>query len=99
MRRRGHQGRRDATHTAIREHYRAMGCPVIDLGDVGDGCGDLLVLIGQTLSLVEVKTARGKLEPRQVEMARIWPIRVIRSTPEAEAHIAEVRGKINGARR
>ena len=40
MRRRG---RRDANHQAIVDGFRRVGCSVLDLGNVGDGCPDLLV--------------------------------------------------------
>jgi hypothetical protein len=38
-----YRGRRDANHAAIRDGLREAGYLVQDLGDVGDGCADLLV--------------------------------------------------------
>ena len=45
----------------------SIGCEVLDLSRVGQGCADLLVWRKATctLRLIEVKTAKGKLNPKQ----------------------------------
>lgn len=47
--------RRDANHAAIVKALRKVGCTVLDLGAVGNGCPDLLVGFAGILTLLEVK--------------------------------------------
>lgn len=37
------RGRRDANHKAIVDAFRRVGCSVLDLSNVGNGCPDILV--------------------------------------------------------
>lgn len=71
-------GRRDRNHGAIVAALRTVGCTVLDLGNVGQGCPDLLVATprGRTL-LIEVKDgakAKSKraLTPAQREFMATW---------------------------
>jgi hypothetical protein len=71
-------GRRDKNHGEVRQALRDVGCSVLDLGNVGEGCLDLLVATpgGRTL-LMEVKdgakvpSAR-KLTPKQERFIAGW---------------------------
>jgi Holliday junction resolvase len=47
--------RRDDNHADIVRALRKVGCNVLDLGAVGNGCPDLLVSFAGVLSLLEVK--------------------------------------------
>ncbi len=76
-------GKRDANHAQIRTALRDVGCSVLDLGNVGEGCLDLLVATprGRTL-LMEIKdgtkppSAR-KLTPDQEAFIRAWKGEVV----------------------
>lgn len=81
--------RTDANHSAIVGALRRVGCRVLDLSRVGAGCPDLLVSLPQRgrvpeLMLMEVKTARGKLNAAQRTFeAAGWPVFVVRDVDEA----------------
>lgn len=63
-----HRRRVDQNHAAIVDTFRRLGWSVQSLAAVGKGCPDLLVAKrGHTL-VVEVKTAKGKLNAEQ----RAW---------------------------
>ena len=47
--------KRDANHAEIVKALRDIGVEVLDLGAVGNGCPDLLVLCQGRLTLLEVK--------------------------------------------
>lgn len=78
---------KDANHDLIVDAYEDRGCVVKSLHRVGDGCPDLLVLVGSQLALVEVKSPKGKLKPEQEMFARTWPVRVVRSEADVAAHV------------
>ena len=75
----------DANQAEIVAVLRAAGCSVLDLHEVGADCPDLLVAapngttaLGSRLLpganvLLEVKSARGRLEPGQVDFFGRWP--------------------------
>lgn len=67
-------GRRDGNHAAIRDFLREVGWSVLDLGDRGDGCPDLLVGAAGVNVLLEVKLPgrEGDLEPAQVTFHTTW---------------------------
>jgi Holliday junction resolvase len=87
--------RRDANHKDIVNALRAVGCSVVDLGEVGKGCPDLLCGIGGKTFLVEVKnplTRRGqqgtglKTAERQAKFRELWygsPVRIIETVDAA----------------
>lgn len=78
--------RTDGNHGEIVTALRRVGCVVLDLSRVGEGCPDLLVRApGQgDLLLMEVKAAKGKLNARQREFeAAGWGVFVVRSIDEA----------------
>lgn len=76
----------DEIQADIVDALREVGASVFLLHEVGRGCPDLLVgHRGQTY-LLEVKSARGRLGPRQREWAERWrghPVCVVRSVDEA----------------
>ncbi len=79
----------DANHHAIVVALRRVGCRVLDLSRVGQGCPDLLVSLPKprdlpTLVLIEVKTAKGRQTQDQVNFeAAGWPVFMVRSVDEA----------------
>lgn len=79
----------DGNHKSIVEALRRVGCRVLDLSRVGDGCPDLLVSLPQRgrvpeLMLMEVKTSRGKMNAAQrIFEADGWPVFVVRSVDDA----------------
>lgn len=81
--------RTDQNHSEIVMALRRVGCRVLDLSRVGNGAPDLLVSLPQRgrtpeLMLMEVKTARGKLNARQRSFeADGWPVFVVRSIEDA----------------
>ena len=88
--------KRDFNHAAVVKALRHVGCKVLDLGAVGDGCPDLLVGWQGRLSLLEVKdgdkppSAR-KLTPDQEEFHKAWlglPVFIVENE---EAAIAAAR--------
>lgn len=76
----------DGNHAEIVDALRRVGCAVLDLSRVGDGCPDLLVRAPGRgdLLLMEVKAAKGKLNARQRDFeAHGWGVFVVRTVPEA----------------
>lgn len=83
--------RTDANQAEIVDALRKVGCSVMDLSHVGRGCPDILVSDRQQrLHLMEIKTAKGKLNKRQQEWHDKWqgprPF-VVRTVEEALAAI------------
>jgi hypothetical protein len=73
----------DANHASIVAALRKVGCEVVDLSRVGQGCADLLVRLGFRLKLLEVKRPGGKLNKAQQEWHRRWlPHVCVVETPE-----------------
>lgn len=64
---------------------RRAGAAVLDLSQVGRGVPDLLVWYGGRYVLMEVKSPRGELTPREAEWLAVWPgeVAVVRSADEA----------------
>jgi len=75
----------DANHRDVVAALRGCGWSVQDLAAVGRGCPDLLVGARGVNVLLEVKTAKGQLEPSQVEWHALWraPVFVVRTADEA----------------
>ena len=86
-----HISKVDANQGDIVAALRKVGCEVLSLAAVGKGCPDLLVFYGGVsyrahdshLFLLEVKSAKGKLTPDQVEFHRDWPVIVVHNELEA----------------
>lgn len=85
----------DATHAAIRDTLRTMGCVVADTSGAGNGFPDLVVKLPSRIRynkvlLVEIKdgslppSAR-KLTPAQVAFHREWGASVVVLTSVDEA--------------
>lgn len=73
----------DANGRELLAAFRSCGWLVLDLSGVGKGCPDVLVYRHGVYKLVEIKTAKGKLNARQQEFqAHGWPVTVIRSVDE-----------------
>jgi hypothetical protein len=88
-------GRRDANHASIREDLRKVGCRVLDLGDVGKGCPDLLVGFRGRLVLLEIKDpakppSKRALTPDEEAFHTQWrglPVVVVETIEEAVAAV------------
>jgi hypothetical protein len=81
--------RTDAVHAEIVKALRKVGCQVLDLSRVGEGCPDLLVRRrnGEP-ALIEVKTPRGRLTPDQQRFIADWPETIVaRSVDDALAAV------------
>lgn len=81
------RGNIDNNHKEIVEALRSVGCSVVSLASVGDGCPDLLVGIFGTNLLFEVKNpeARGKLMKSQDHFIQTWQGRVFVVESKEEA--------------
>lgn len=77
--------RTDANQAAIIRDLRAIGASVQDLSKVGRGCPDILVGWRGNCYLLEIKTAKGKLNALQVEWHESWrgQVAVVRDAREA----------------
>ena len=62
--------RADSNQDELREVFERMGCSVINLSQVGNGCPDLAVSLHGFTDLVEVKTEAGKFTPEQIRFHR-----------------------------
>lgn len=87
----------DSNQTEIVKALRGVGCTVLLLHAVGQGCPD--VLCGTPRGdnvLLEIKSAKGKLDAKQVEWHQTWrgPVYVVRSVAEAFAAVGieEIKG-------
>jgi hypothetical protein len=79
-----HVHRADLNQDEIVNVLVKLGCRVLKLTQVGQGCPDLLVkAAGNTLLLMEVKQPGGKLRPQQVIFANEWPVYVVHDVDEA----------------
>ena len=85
------RARVDANHGEIVAALRKVGCRVLDLSRVGQGCPDLLVSLPSrrclpALVLMEIKTAKGRVTQDQIKFeAAGWPVFMVRSVEEALA--------------
>lgn len=75
----------DTTHAAVREALRNCGALVFDTSSVGRGFPDLVVQWRGQVTLIEVKTPKGKLTKAQVLFGLTWPVTVLRSEADAYA--------------
>lgn len=79
-------GKRDNAHTDIVHALRSAGCSVVDLGDVGNGCPDLLVGCRGLERLMEVKSPGETLNWQQSQFHASWRgrgIAIVRDVKEA----------------
>jgi hypothetical protein len=83
-------GNPDANQGDIVQALRKVGAVVVLLTVLGDGIPDLLVGFRGETFLLEVKTAKGRLEEAQEVFIATWrgrPVRVVRTVDEAFAAI------------
>ena len=82
----------DANQADIVAALRAIGASVQCLHTVGMGVPDLLVGLRRVNVLLEVKTARGRLNKREREWHRDWlgQVHVVRNVEEAIAVVVAV---------
>jgi hypothetical protein len=85
----------DSNHAEIVKTLRQVGCTVLDLSRVGQGCPDTLVAYGNRNVLMEIKREKrkgqseGTLTPDQEEFFQMWrgPACVVHSPEEALAAV------------
>jgi Holliday junction resolvase len=58
--------RTDSNHAEIVKAFRALGCTVLDLSQLGSGCPDILVGTGVHNVLVEIKDGAKKPSARKL---------------------------------
>jgi len=90
------RGRVDANQKAVTSALRRIGCSVISLASVGDGCGDILVGFRKRNWLLEIKDgskppSKRKLTPDQVIFHSTWQgqINIVCSPLEAIQLVSE----------
>ena len=66
------KARVDLNQRAIVKQLRAIGCSVLHLHAVGDGCPDICVGYRGRNYLLEIKNGAGKLTDKQVEFFKEW---------------------------
>lgn len=72
------RARVDANHAEMVKAFRALGCSVLDLSQLGNGCPDILVGVrGSHNVLVEIKDGKKKpsarkLTPDEEEFFATW---------------------------
>lgn len=83
----------DANHAQIVQAFRAMGCSVLSLAQVGKGCPDLVIGTHGINLLVEVKTPKGKLTNDQSAFIAGWKggYDVVRTTEDVANLLQTVR--------
>jgi len=60
----------DSNHAELKAAFERMGCSVLDLFRVGDGCPDLAVSLHGLTEFVEIKVEDGHLRPEQRRFLR-----------------------------
>jgi len=82
--------RTDENHDEIVLALQQIGCSVLDLTRVGDGCPDILVGWRQVCVLMEIKKLGGKLNPDQTLFSQTWRgCMFVVSTPEQAIRIMQ----------
>jgi hypothetical protein len=72
--------RTDANHGELKGYFERMGCSVLDLFRVGQGCPDMLVALHGFSVLVEAKVKGGELNPDQTRFHREWKGEICQAT-------------------
>lgn len=75
----------DGTHAEVVETLRKCGWTVHDTSRLGGGFPDVVASRAGIVRLVEIKTAKGKLRPLQVQFASQHPVIVVRGAEDAAA--------------
>lgn len=96
----GFARRVDANHAELKAAFERMGCSVLDLFRVGDGCPDLAVALHGHTEFVEVKSGDGKLLPEQRRFRREWKgvVHEARSVDDVVAIVTRMRQRNKGSR-
>jgi len=85
----------DANHGEIKRAFERMGCDVLDLSGVGQGCPDLLVKDrSDALRLVEVKDGKKRPSKRaltgpQKDFHAVWPVTRVESVDDVMAIVSQ----------
>ena len=88
--------RTDSNQSAIVTGLRKLGCRVLSLAAIGNGCPDLLVYRHSTdeLFMLEVKSdqqppSKQKLTPHQIKFHEEWPVRHDVKTTTGCTHVLD----------
>jgi Holliday junction resolvase len=63
--------RLDRTHTEIVSVFKQLGCSVLNLSRVGQGCPDLLVARNGVAALCEVKDGKARNRDKQLRKGQV----------------------------
>lgn len=82
--------RRDTNHAEVIAAFKALGWSVIDCSQLGGSVPDLMVARGGRTVAVEVKTAKGKVQPGQTAWLASWPSEtaIVRDVTDVETMTA-----------
>lgn len=83
----GLDAKKDQNHAEIVAAFRAAGAKVWQQARPFD----LLICVQDLLLLVEIKHGRAVLNDKQVELAKDWPVNIIRTPEEAIAFVNNIR--------
>ena len=88
----------DQNHAEIVRALRQVpGVTVHSLHEMGNGCPDLLVGYRSITTMIEVKTAKGKLNAMQEDWHRRWtgsPVVIIRNEQDIETLITTLNATV-----
>jgi hypothetical protein len=94
--------RRDKNHPAIVDAFRRLGCDVIDMAELGNGCPDAAIYCRGAWHVIEIKNPESRYGKRGLSrMQRKWaasanaPVYVIRTIDQV---VRFVNGDTNGMR-
>lgn len=75
----------DANQPAIVSALREVGVSVQSLATIGKGCPDIIAAKGERIWLMEIKGAKGKLTPDQVQWIHSWRgvVHIVRGVDDA----------------
>lgn len=91
----------DETQVEIIGWYTELWCSVVDLHGVGFGCPDVLVGTSGINDLVEIKTANGHLEEKQVKFIKEWRgarVVVVKTKADVVNHVLNMRERASTGR-
>lgn len=75
----------DANQGEVVEALRSVGVSVQSLATIGQGCPDIVAAKGPDTWLIEIKGAKGKLTPDQVQWIHGWRgvVHIVRGADDA----------------
>jgi Holliday junction resolvase len=62
----------DINHVQISDAFRKLGYSVFDTSAVGRGFPDIIIAKNNNNYMIEIKSDKGKLNPKQIEFQNKW---------------------------